>query len=57
MQRLVRNLYKTLNQVNAEGIPDGMKALSSFEEFLSEIKKGQFDARTFAISLKATVCN
>lgn len=57
MQRLVRNLYKTLDQVNAEGIPDGMKALSSFEEFLSEIKKGQFDARTFAISLKATVCN
>ncbi|KAH7660709.1 Polygalacturonate 4-alpha-galacturonosyltransferase protein [Dioscorea alata] len=56
-RRLVRNLYKTLDQVNAEGIPDGMKALSSFEEFLSEIKKGQFDARTFAISLKATMEN
>ena len=57
IQRLVRDLYKILNQVNSEEIPVGLKVPESFNEFLTEMKNNQYDARTFAITLKATVCN
>ncbi|XP_077216759.1 putative galacturonosyltransferase 13 isoform X2 [Tasmannia lanceolata] len=53
--RLVRDLYKILNQVNSEEIPDGTKLPASFSEFVAEMKNNQCDAKTFAIRLKAMV--
>ncbi|KAJ0963475.1 hypothetical protein J5N97_028597 [Dioscorea zingiberensis] len=55
--RLVRDLYKMLDQVNSEKIPEDLKAPLSFKEFLSEMKNNKFDAKTFAISLKAMMEN
>ncbi|RWR77241.1 putative galacturonosyltransferase 14 [Cinnamomum micranthum f. kanehirae] len=53
--RLVKDLYKILNQVMSEEIPDGLKVPTSFSEFVSEMKNGQYDAKTFAIMLKTTM--
>ncbi|KAF8378768.1 hypothetical protein HHK36_030117 [Tetracentron sinense] len=52
-ERLVRDLYKILNQVNSEEIPDGLKLPESFNQLVSEMKNTQYDAKTFAIKLKA----
>eukprot|EP00268_Persea_americana_P060534 TRINITY_DN7550_c0_g2_i2.p1 TRINITY_DN7550_c0_g2~~TRINITY_DN7550_c0_g2_i2.p1 ORF type:complete len:533 (-),score=87.29 TRINITY_DN7550_c0_g2_i2:592-2190(-) len=51
--RLVRDFYKILNQVKSEEIPDGLKLPTSFDELVSEMKTNQYDAKTFAIELKA----
>lgn len=56
LQRLVRDFYKILNQVKSEEIPDGLKLPASFDELVSEMKTNQYDAKTFAIELKAMVC-
>lgn len=56
LQRLVRDFYKILNQVKSEEIPDGLKLPTSFDELVSEMKTNQYDAKTFAIELKAMVC-
>ncbi|XP_008785954.2 probable galacturonosyltransferase 13 [Phoenix dactylifera] len=53
--RLMRDLYKILDQVNSEEIPVGLKLPESFSEFLSEMKNNQYDAKSFAIRLKATM--
>ncbi|XP_077223393.1 putative galacturonosyltransferase 13 [Tasmannia lanceolata] len=53
--RLVRDLYRILNEVSSEEIPDGMKLPASFGEFVTEIKNNQYDAKTFAIKLKAMI--
>jgi len=55
-QRLVRDLYKMLDQVNSEEIPVGQKLPQSFSEFVSDMKRNKYDAKTFAIRLKAMVC-
>lgn len=55
MQRLMRDLYKTLNHVNFEEIPSEARLPGSFNEFLIEIKKNHYDIKTFAVFLKATV--
>lgn len=54
-QKLVKDLFKLLEQVNSEEIPDGLKLPQSFNEFLSDMKNNQYDAKTFALKLKATV--
>ncbi|ERM99897.1 probable galacturonosyltransferase 13 [Amborella trichopoda] len=54
-ERLVRDLYKLLNQVNAEEVPDGLKVPASFGDFVAEMKANQYDAKTFAVKLKAMV--
>ncbi|MQL85679.1 hypothetical protein Taro_018194 [Colocasia esculenta] len=51
--RLVRELYKILNQVNSEETPDSLKLPESFAELISEIKNMHYDTKTFAIRLKA----
>ncbi|KAJ6823724.1 putative galacturonosyltransferase 13 [Iris pallida] len=51
--RLVRDLYKVLDQVNSEGISISEKVPQSFTEFVSEMKNNQYDAKTFAVRLKA----
>lgn len=57
VQRLMRDIYKILDQVNSEEIPFGLKLPESFSEFLSEMKNNQYDAKSFAVRLKAMVCN
>ncbi|CAA7387800.1 unnamed protein product [Spirodela intermedia] len=54
---LIKDFYHILNQVNSEEIPDGLNLPESFDEFLSEIKGNQYDAKTFARILKAMMEN
>lgn len=54
-QRLVRDFYNVLNQVNAEEIPADLKLPDSFSQLVSEMKNNQYDAKTFAIMLRAMV--
>ncbi|XP_042517868.1 probable galacturonosyltransferase 13 isoform X2 [Macadamia integrifolia] len=51
--KLVKSLYKILNQVNTEQIPADMKLPESFSQLVSETKKNNYDAKTFAMKLKA----
>ncbi|XP_058081090.1 probable galacturonosyltransferase 14 isoform X3 [Magnolia sinica] len=51
--RLVTDLHKILDQVNTEEIPAGLELPESFSEFVSEMKTNQYDAKTFAVKLKA----
>lgn len=55
-QKLVREFYNILNQVNTEEIPHGLKLPDSFSRLVSEMKNDQYDARTFAFMLRAMVC-
>ncbi|XP_058081089.1 probable galacturonosyltransferase 13 isoform X2 [Magnolia sinica] len=53
--RLVTDLHKILDQVNTEEIPAGLELPESFSEFVSEMKTNQYDAKTFAVKLKAMI--
>ena len=54
-QRLVKDFYKILNQVNTEELPDGLKLPDTFSQLVSEMKNKQYDAKTFALMLRAMV--
>ncbi|KAE8655761.1 putative galacturonosyltransferase 13 [Hibiscus syriacus] len=54
-QRLVKEFYKILNQVNTEEIPDGIKLPDSFNQLVPEMKNNQYDVKTFAFMLRAMV--
>ncbi|XP_072992113.1 probable galacturonosyltransferase 14 isoform X1 [Typha latifolia] len=56
-KRLVKDLYKILNKVSSEEVPVGLRLPESFSEFLLDTKHNQYDAKTFAIWLKATMEN
>ncbi|CAK9177734.1 unnamed protein product, partial [Ilex paraguariensis] len=51
-QRLVRDFYKILNQVNTEEIPAGLKLPGSFSQLVSEMKNIKYSAKEFALILK-----
>ncbi|KAI3953769.1 hypothetical protein MKW98_017593 [Papaver atlanticum] len=51
--KLVKDLYKILNKVNLDKIPDDLKLPKSFSALVSEMKNSQYDAKTFAIKLRA----
>lgn len=51
--RLVQEFYKILYQVNSEDIPNGIKLPESFSQLVTEMKDNRYDAKTFAITLKA----
>ncbi|XP_068654163.1 probable galacturonosyltransferase 13 [Aristolochia californica] len=53
--RLVQDLYEILNQVNLEETPDGLKLPASFNDFVEDMKNNQYNAKTFAIRLKAMI--
>ncbi|XP_009398279.2 probable galacturonosyltransferase 13 isoform X1 [Musa acuminata AAA Group] len=55
--KLVKDLYKILDQVNSEEILVDQKLPESFGEFLSNMKNNKYDAKTFAVRLKATMEN
>lgn len=54
---MVRDFYKILDEVNSMEIPDGLKLPDSFSQLIAEMKNNQYDARTFAIMLRAMVCH
>ena len=54
-QGLVRDIYNILDQVNTEDIPADLKLPDSFSQLVSEMKNNQYDAKTFAIVLRAMV--
>lgn len=56
IQRLVKDFYKVLNEVDTEEIPDGLKLPDSFSQLVSEMKNNQYDAKTFGFMLRAMVC-
>ncbi|KAK4743995.1 hypothetical protein SAY87_010307 [Trapa incisa] len=51
--RMVRDFYKILDEVNSMEVPDGLKLPDSFGQLISEMNNNQYDARTFAIMLRA----
>lgn len=54
-QKLVRDFYKILNQVNTEELPTDLKLPDSFSQLVTEMKNNQYDARTFGVMLRAMV--
>lgn len=53
--RLIRDLYEILSQVDSKEALAEVKLPGSFSEFLSEMKNNQYDIKTFAVFLKATM--
>ncbi|KAK4804785.1 hypothetical protein SAY86_004602 [Trapa natans] len=51
--RMVRDFYKILDEVNSMQVPDDLKLPDSFGQLISEMNNNQYDARTFAIMLRA----
>ncbi|KAH7554512.1 hypothetical protein JRO89_XS12G0229500 [Xanthoceras sorbifolium] len=54
-ERLVKDFYKILNQVNTEEIPNDLKLPDSFSQLVTEMKNNQYDAKTFAFMLRAMI--
>lgn len=54
-QRLVRDLYSMLDEINSEEAPVDLKVPESFDEFIWDMKSNDYDLRSFAFKLKATV--
>ncbi|XP_010551819.1 PREDICTED: probable galacturonosyltransferase 13 isoform X1 [Tarenaya hassleriana] len=54
-QRLVRDFYKILNEVSTQEIPDGWKLPDSFSQLVSDMKDNHYDAKTFALVLRAMI--
>lgn len=55
--KLVRDLYKILDGVKSEEVPAIQKLPKSFRDLLSDMKRNEYDAKTFAITLKAMMEN
>ncbi|XP_078435682.1 putative galacturonosyltransferase 14 isoform X1 [Wolffia australiana] len=55
--RLIEDFYNILNQANSEAVPVGLTLPNSFSEFLSQTKTNHYDAKKFALVLKATMDN
>jgi len=55
VQRLVRDLYVMLDEVNSEEAPLDLKVPETFDGFIWDMKNNDYDLRSFAFKLKATV--
>lgn len=55
MQRLVKELYKILNEVRSEETPNGLQVPASFSGLVEEMASNHYDTKTFAVRLKAMV--
>jgi galacturonosyltransferase 12/13/14/15 len=51
----VKDLYKMLERAKLEEVPAGWKIPESYHEFMSDVKSNKYDAKTFALRLKAMV--
>ncbi|CAH8327700.1 unnamed protein product [Eruca vesicaria subsp. sativa] len=54
-ERLARDFYKILNEVSTQDIPDGLKLPDSFNHLVSDTKNNHYDAKTFALVLRAMI--
>ncbi|KAF8667497.1 hypothetical protein HU200_052691 [Digitaria exilis] len=54
-RRLVRDLYSMLDEINSEEAPVDLKVPESFDEFIWDMKSNDYDLRSFAFKLKATM--
>ncbi|WZZ65157.1 hypothetical protein YC2023_076527 [Brassica napus] len=52
-ERLARDFYTILNEVSTQEIPDGLKIPDSFKHLVSDMKNNHYDAKTFALVLRA----
>ncbi|RID73450.1 hypothetical protein BRARA_B00603 [Brassica rapa] len=52
-ERLARDFYTILNEVSTQEIPHGLKLPDSFRHLVSDIKNNHYDAKTFALVLRA----
>ena len=55
VQRLVRDLYRMLDEINSEEVPVDLKVAESFDDFIWDTKNNDYDLKSFALRLKATV--
>jgi hypothetical protein len=51
----MRDLYRMLDEINSEEVPVDLKVPDSFDEFIWDMKNNDYDLRSFAFRLKATV--
>jgi hypothetical protein len=55
LQRLVKDLYRMLDEINSEDVPVDLKVAESFDDFIWDTKNNDYDLKSFAMRLKATV--
>jgi alpha-1,4-galacturonosyltransferase len=55
VQRLVRDLYRMLDEINSEDVPVDLKVAESYDDFIWDTKNNDYDLKSFAMRLKATV--
>lgn len=55
-QRIVKDFYNILNQVNAEEVPADVKIPENFTQLVSELKSNTYSVKDFATILKGMVC-
>ncbi|KAE8805168.1 putative galacturonosyltransferase 13 [Hordeum vulgare] len=53
--RLVRDLYRMLDEINSEDVPVDLKVAESFDDFIWDTKNNDYDLKSFALRLKATM--
>lgn len=53
--RLVKDLYKMLDEINSEDVPVDLKVAESFDDFIWDTKNNDYDLKSFAMRLKATM--
>ncbi|KAF7070791.1 hypothetical protein CFC21_076255 [Triticum aestivum] len=53
--RLVRDLYRMLDEINSEDAPVDLKVAESFDDFIWDTKNNDYDLKSFALRLKATM--
>lgn len=51
----MKDLYKMLDRAKLEEVPAGWKIPESYHEFVADVKSSKYDAKTFALRLKAMV--
>lgn len=53
--RTAKEISQLLIQTNNEALPEGLTVPESFSDLLADMKASRYDAKTFALKLKATV--
>ncbi|CAM0949384.1 unnamed protein product [Alopecurus aequalis] len=53
--RLVKDLYRMLDEINSEDVPVDLKVAESFDDFIWDTKNNDYDLKSFALRLKATM--
>eukprot|EP01018_Ginkgo_biloba_P035282 Gb_33416 [translate_table: standard] len=53
--RMARELFGVLEQESDKALPDGISVPESFNELVADMKTNQYDAKTFALKMKAMV--